>query len=188
MTNDIINILVISDSEKLSFFIKPLLAAPIFFVTYSSSLNEGLQFMASTNYKIVIIDYDVCGNLEKLLSLSSTPSVILVLTPADIFMDLSYKVAQYGILTLIKDWNGVAFYSMINTCIAVFSKMQNLFNRTIKLKDSIEEIRILQRAKCLLIEHKKISEEAAHRYIEKTAMDRGEKKRVVAERIIQMYA
>ena len=53
--------------------------------------------------------------------------------------------------------------------------------------EKIEEIRIVNRAKCLLIEQLKMTESEAHRYIEKQAMDRCVTRRVIAENIILTY-
>ena len=51
----------------------------------------------------------------------------------------------------------------------------------------MEEIRLVNRAKWLLIEELKMTEQEAHRYIEKQAMDRCVTKRVVAEQILSTY-
>jgi response regulator NasT len=40
-----------------------------------------------------------------------------------------------------------------------------------KLQKKYEELKIIDRAKCLLIEHMRITEEEAHRVLEKEAMD-----------------
>ena len=50
------------------------------------------------------------------------------------------------------------------------------------------EIRIVNRAKWLLISELKLEEAQAHRYIEKQAMDRCVSKRVIAEEIIKTYS
>ena len=50
------------------------------------------------------------------------------------------------------------------------------------------EIRIVNRAKWLLISELKMKEPEAHRYIEKQSMDRCVSKRIVAEEIIKTYA
>ena len=55
------------------------------------------------------------------------------------------------------------------------------------LEEKMEEIRLVNRAKWLLIEQLKMTEPDAHRYIEKTAMDRCVTKRTVAETIIKTY-
>ena len=52
----------------------------------------------------------------------------------------------------------------------------------------MEEIRIVNRAKWILIRELKLDEPEAHRYIEKQAMDRCISKRIVAEEIIKTYA
>ena len=52
----------------------------------------------------------------------------------------------------------------------------------------MEEIRIVNRAKCLLISELKMTESEAHRYIEKNAMDNCIPKRKAAENIIKIYS
>ena len=51
----------------------------------------------------------------------------------------------------------------------------------------MEEIRMVNRAKWLLIEQLKMTEQQAHRYIEKQAMDRCITRRAVAEQILATY-
>ena len=52
----------------------------------------------------------------------------------------------------------------------------------------MEEIRIVNRAKCLLISELKMTEPQAHHYIEKTAMDNCIPKKEAAKNIIKLYA
>ena len=52
----------------------------------------------------------------------------------------------------------------------------------------MEEIRLVNRAKWLLIEQLRMTESEAHRYIEKQAMDRCVTKLSIAENIISMYS
>ena len=55
------------------------------------------------------------------------------------------------------------------------------------MEEKMEEIRLVNRAKLLLMEHMKMSEPEAHRYIEKQAMDRCISKATVAQNIINTY-
>ena len=59
---------------------------------------------------------------------------------------------------------------------------------TLSIEEKMEEIRIVNRAKWLLIRELKLEEPEAHRYIEKQAMDRCISKRIVAEEIIKTYS
>lgn len=56
-----------------------------------------------------------------------------------------------------------------------------------KMQTEVANIKIIDRAKFLLIEYLKMSESQAHRYIEKQAMDLRQPKKVVAENIIKTY-
>ena len=56
-----------------------------------------------------------------------------------------------------------------------------------KVEQRIEDIRIVNRAKCLLIQYTRLTEEEAHRFIEKQAMDRRLTKREIAEEILRQH-
>ena len=60
--------------------------------------------------------------------------------------------------------------------------------KALSIEEKMEEIRIVNRAKWILIRELKLDEPEAHRYIEKQAMDRCISKRIVAEEIIKTYA
>ena len=55
-------------------------------------------------------------------------------------------------------------------------------------QQKIREIRLVDRAKCLLIQYGGMSEEEAHRAIEKQAMDRQVTRVNIAEEILQSYS
>ena len=76
---------------------------------------------------------------------------------------------------------------MIKVAIAVHYKIQALSTQTIKLKTKMEEIRIVNRAKLLLVEKRGMTEAEAHRYLEKEAMDNGLKRIAVAEMVIHEW-
>ena len=59
--------------------------------------------------------------------------------------------------------------------------------KALSIEEKMEEIRLANRAKWLLIDELKMSEPDTHRYIEKQAMDRCVSKREVAEEIIKTY-
>ena len=66
--------------------------------------------------------------------------------------------------------------------------MRKSEKKALSIEEKMEEIRIVNRAKWLLISELKMDEQGAHRYIEKQAMDRCISKRIVAEEIIKTYA
>ena len=68
------------------------------------------------------------------------------------------------------------------------TRLRKSEKKALSIEEKMEEIRIVNRAKWLLISELKMDEQGAHRYIEKQAMDRCISKRIVAEEIIKTYA
>ena len=71
---------------------------------------------------------------------------------------------------------------------ALRERMRKSVKKEISVEEKMEEIRLVNRAKWLLIEEIKMDEPAAHRYIEKQAMDRCVSRREIAEEIIRTYS
>ena len=67
-------------------------------------------------------------------------------------------------------------------------RLRKAEKKTLSIEEKMEEIRIVNRAKWILIRELKLDEPETHRYIEKQAMDRCISKRIVAEEIIKTYA
>lgn len=86
---------------------------------------------------------------------------------------------------MTKPFDAFYFYNIIKIALAVQAKVQRISSQTVKLKEKMEEIRIVNRAKMLLIQNKKMTEQEAHRFIEKEAMDKCIKRTSVAQSIIR---
>lgn len=70
---------------------------------------------------------------------------------------------------------------------AAYHRLARLKKENSRLVQRLEDIRVITRAKCLLIEYLNMSELAAHKYIEKQAMDLRITKKEVANRILKTY-
>ena len=62
-----------------------------------------------------------------------------------------------------------------------------LESENMKLQKKIEEIRLIDRAKCILIQYLQMTEQQAHKYIEKQAMNLRQSKVSVAESLLKTY-
>lgn len=112
---------------------------------------------------------------------------IILIVKADIFEQVSFKTEKYGIVTLPKPTSKTAIYSAVRMLCAVRNKLEALEKETVSLRAKMEEIRLVNRAKWLLMDRLKMTEPEAHRYVEKQAMDRCVKKADVARSIIRAY-
>ncbi len=112
---------------------------------------------------------------------------ILLLVKAELLDAASEKTESLGILTVGKPASRQVIFQSIRLLLATQNRIRALEEKTISLQAKMEEIRLINRAKLLLIEHLKMSEPEAHRYIEKQAMDNCVKRKQIAENIIKTY-
>ena len=100
---------------------------------------------------------------------------------------MTYMTSYYGVCVLPKPLNKSLFFQSLKIVSATQSRIMGLRNENFKLQSKIEEIRLVNRAKCVLIQYLKLTEPQAHRYIEKQAMDTRQTKKDVAEKILKTY-
>lgn len=177
-------VLIVTKDSKISSSVSAMLIQPLFMVDSVSDTNEARRKLSELNYDILIIDSGDGSDTDFAVDISETNGTILLLAPTHLFDQISYRVEPYGILTLTKPFDNFYFYNMIKVAIAVGFKIQKLSSQTVKLKEKMEEIRIVNRAKMLLMQTQNMTEAEAHRYIEKTAMDSCCKRITLANKII----
>ena len=188
MASDIHSVLVVTKDIKTSTLISAMLVPPMFDVILAEDFNEARRLCTERVFNIVIVDFADGEGTDFAVDISSCTSTILLLAPTQFFDQLSYRVEPYGILTITSPFDQFYFYNMIKIAISVQYKCQVLSSQTIKLKEKMEEIRIVNRAKMLLMQNKEMSEQEAHRFLEKQAMDRSMKRIAVADEIIKTYS
>ena len=181
------SVLVVSRDSKIISQISAFLVPPLFELTTTSDFNEARRLATERSFYIIIADSGDGYDTDFAINLADSYSTILLLVPNEHFDEISYRVEGYGILTITKPFEPFYLYNMMKIAIAVQYKVQVLSSQTTKLKVKMEEIKQVNRAKMLLMQNMNMSEQEAHRYIEKEAMDRGMKKTAISEEIINTY-
>ncbi|MCR4940258.1 MAG: ANTAR domain-containing protein [Treponemataceae bacterium] len=187
MTADTHSVLVVTKDSKLSSMTSTFLMPPLFDTQIVGDFNEARRMTSERVYNIVLVDYGEGAGVDFARDLSDSLSTILLLTPQTLYEEISYRVEGYGIITVGTPFDQFIFYNNLKTAIAVSYKVKMLQSQTTKLKIKMEEIRLVNRAKMLLMQTLKLTEQEAHHYIEKEAMNRGLRKTAVAEEIIKTY-
>ena len=187
MEADSHSILLVSRDSKIISQISVFLVPPLFELTTTSDFNEARRLAAERTFNIIIADSGDGFDTDFAINVADSYSTVLLLVPNEHFDEISYRVEGYGILTITKPFEPFYFYNMIKIAIAVQYKVQILSSQTTKLKVKMEEIKLVNRAKMLLIQNLNMSEPEAHHYLEKEAMDRGLKRTAVAEEILKTY-
>ena len=111
-------------------------------------------------------------------------SGVVLVMPNEIYDDVTDHVIDRGVATVHKPVSRVTLSRRIRLMAAMQNEMFETHKKIESVKEKMEEIRIVSKAKCLLIEKRGMTEDEAHRYIGKQAMDNGVSRRKVAEEII----
>ena len=80
------------------------------------------------------------------------------------------RVAQYGVFTLPKPISKQTFLQALAWMASTRERLRRFEKSTLTIEEKMEEIRLVNRAKWLLISELHMDEPQAHRYIEKQAM------------------
>ena len=187
MEADSHSVLLVSHDIKIINQISSFLIAPLSELTTTTDFNEARRLATERTYNIIIADSGDGYDTDFAINIADSYSTILLLVPNEHFDEISYRVEGYGILTITKPFEPFYFYNIMKIAIAVQYKVQILSSQTTKLKVKMEEIKLVNRAKMLLMSNLKMTEPEAHRYLEKEAMNRGLKRIVLAEEIIRTY-
>ena len=96
-------------------------------------------------------------------------------------------MVRHGVFTLPKPVTKQLISQSLDWMCATRERLRKLEVKTSSIEDKMKEIRLVNRAKWILIDVLKMSEADAHRYIEKQAMDSCITRREVSENIIKTY-
>ena len=130
---------------------------------------------------------DEFGQELALMLSETTSSGILLLCRNFICDDLSEKVAGSGIEVVPLPLNRTIFLNSVKRTSAARSRMTGIKKENSSLLSKIDEMRLINRAKCTLMEYLKFTEPQAHKYIEKQAMNNRQTRREVALKILSSY-
>lgn len=185
------SVLVVSQTDKLYDFFKKILPQNQFSPILSvHSGGEARRFLVNRPVDIVVINAPLkdvsCTDLA--INLSQDFSIgVLLMVKSEVYDQVTYQVEDYGVLTMSRPCTSKEIFQSMKLLMATQARLRKLERKTANLEEKMEEIRLVNRAKGLLMDNLKMTEAEAHRYIEKAAMDNCEKKSVIAKNLIKTY-
>jgi response regulator NasT len=96
-------------------------------------------------------------------------------------------VEDAGVFTISKPASPEFLYQSVRLLTAARKRVMSLQHENVKLQNKIDEMRLVDRAKCILIQYLNMTENQAHKYIEKQAMDFRQSRSTIAKKILQTY-
>lgn len=156
-----------------------------------SNISAAKRAVAERDFDFVVINAplpDDSGVRFALDTADAYPAaVILFLARAEQYEDAYDKLAVHGVFLIKKPIARAVFEVAVDWLISARERLRRSEKRALSIKEKMSEIRLVNRAKWLLIRELNMSEPDAHRYIEKQAMDRCVSRKAVAEEIVRTY-
>ncbi|MBQ9334901.1 MAG: ANTAR domain-containing protein [Lachnospiraceae bacterium] len=182
------DVLVVSSSDKMNSFMSRVLPEYVTGdVVVKSSASSARRELLTRDYDLIIVNIPLSDETATNLAIDLSAdlgAMVMLISPADKYEDVFDRVAEYGIPVLCKPVNVRTLSRSVRLLAAIREKYRKTEQKAQTLEEKMDEIRIVNRAKLILIERDHISEDDAHRLIGKQAMDRGVSRRVIAEDII----
>ncbi len=183
------SVLVVSASERartsIAGVLSPTRYSPI--ITRGSAA-EVRRLVLDAPFALVFINTPLPDEFGTQLALdlaSNRLCCVALIVANDSYEQVSDQVEDSGVITLSKPCSGQTIRQAAALMVATRSKLAAMEKKTATLEEKMEEIRLVNRAKWMLIERRGMDEASAHRYIEKLAMDARQTRRLVALTLIR---
>lgn len=158
-------------------------------LTVRTSSKEAWKDIQEATYSLIIVlsplsdgqGYDLAR-----MAANTGAGVIFACRPQAYDQALQ-KLEETGVYVFSTDMGRRVFQQALRMMYAVSLRLAREVPQTQLLQDRIRDLRMINRAKCLLIQYERMSEEEAHKTIEREAMNRQMSRRQIAEEILESY-
>ena len=183
------SVLLVSASESFNRSFFPLLPVSRYYpVTQVSDLRAARE---STPSDLVIVNAPLPGgdSLSYCSSVAdSSDSAVLLLVPQGQLDRTEDRMLPAGVMTLGKPLSPIMLSQSLRGLCSMHERLRSRQQALHTVENAVEEIKLINRAKWLLISCLNMTEDEAHRYIGKLAMQQQRPKRDIAEGIIRTYS
>ena len=185
------SILIVSATDRFTSAFADLLPATRYSQVHTAaSISAAKRMLAEKTFDFVIINAplpDDIGTRFAIDTCTNKQSAVLLLVKNDIHAGIHNKVVEYGVFTLPKPTSKPTLIHALSWMESARERLRQFEKKSLSIKEKMAEIRLVNKAKWILISELKMNEPDAHRYIEKQAMDRCITKQIIAEEIIKTY-
>ena len=183
--------LLISSSEQSAASLRELLVSEGFEpVTVSYTAFNARETAAREPFDLICINAPLAD--ENGIDLSrhfadTTRAGVVIIVPQKHADEVNDMLTQYGVLVIAKPINRHLFHHFLQFTDCFRTRILHMESENEQLKTMVEDLKVVDRAKLLLVTCLNMTEGQAHRYLEKRAMDLRVSRVDVAKQVIQTY-
>ncbi len=186
------SVLIVSATDAFTSAFADLLPETKYFPVHTvSSITAARCTLTEKTYDFIIINAPLRDDIGVRFAIDTCrnkQSVVLLIVKSDIYNGIHEQVTEYGVFTLSKPLSKITMTYALNWLESSRERLRQFEKKSLSIEEKMDEIRLVNKAKWILISQLSMSESEAHRYIGKQAMDRCVTKRTIAEEIIKTYS
>lgn len=185
------SVLLVSSGDQFVKTIRELMPPTHFYpVNAVQSAGEARRMLLDTGADIVLINTPLPDEFGAQLAMDlceRSDTAVLLVVKSERYEDVYARVTERGVLTLPKPTSTQLVRQSLRALCAVRERLRRVGEKQATVEEKIQEIRLVNRAKWALIQCLGMTEQAAHRYIEKRAMDERISRREAAMQVLSVY-
>lgn len=183
------SILIVSGSEQFDAFMRKAVSGKRFSsIEFRKNAAAARRSIFDREFDLVVLNCPLPDEFGHEFALDITErsnASVLLAVPEEIYPDVQEHVTDSGILAVTKPVNPNRLEMAIRFLIAIQNRFYILERKVQTVSEKMEEIRIVNKAKLVLMEQRHMTEEEAHRLIGREAMNHGVSRRRIAEQILE---
>ncbi|MCH5201984.1 MAG: ANTAR domain-containing protein [Oscillospiraceae bacterium] len=159
-------------------------------VVTAQTSEEATEYISANQIELIVINTPLQNETGLELAIHcacTTTASIMVIVQENKSDEVVQMMTSNGILIISKPINKHLFhhYLLFSECFK--KRMKSVVSENNKLKNQVETIKLVNRAKLVLMQNLRMSESQAHHYIEKQAMNLRKSKHEIALRVLKTY-
>ena len=186
-------ILIVTPGEKSAAGLSAIIrkVSPSALLTVLTSASQARRSVLDDAYDFLVVNSPLLDDSATELcrmTAANTDTSCLLLVKEEFFESTLSECEGSGIAVVPKPVIFPVLYQTFSLLKAVKGKTDALRHENERLRTKLEEVKLISQAKCLLIEKKGCSEEAAHHLIERRAMNSRISAKEAAGQILRIYS
>ena len=187
--SDTYSVLLVSASEKWNTAMTSVLPSTDFWpIRTVRSLSQARRLTLENPADLIIVNSplpDGSGLEFCIDACSNSESGVLLLVPGEDYEETYYRVLPHGVMTLSRPVTREVLAHSLRLLCAVRERLRSAGKAQSTVEEKMEELRLVNKAKWILMERQGMKEDAAHKAILRQAMEQRISKKEVAEQIIR---
>ena len=154
---------------------------------YANDAASARRWILERYYTIVVINAPLQGESGVELAIDAAcqcSTSVLLIVPGGIYAETVERVTGFGVLVIEKPFPVLRLNRAMRFLSAHQARLQKLEEKVRAAEAKVQEIMLVDKAKFFLVEHRHMTEDEAHRYIGKQAMNRGMSRKRIAQGIL----